>query len=224
MRVLVVDDDQALRRAVGRALEFEGYLVEVAEDGAQALAVFERADPPFDVVVLDLLMPNLDGMATCRMLRAGSSVPILMLTARDAIGDRVDGLDAGADDYLVKPFELAELTARLRALLRRTTESAGPLRYGDLELDLGEHRVHRAGRQIELTKIEFSLLEFLLANPRRVVDRATIYRQVWGYDIDLASNSLEVYISALRRKIEAGDRPRLIQTVRGIGYALRAEP
>jgi two-component system response regulator MprA len=222
--VLVVDDDQALRRAVARALEFEGYLVEVAEDGAQALTIFEEADPPFDVVVLDLLMPNLDGMATCRMLRATSSVPILMLTARDAIGDRVDGLDAGADDYLVKPFELAELTARLRALLRRTTDSAGPLSYGDLELDPGEHRVHRAGRQIELTKIEFSLLELLLANPRRVLDRATIYRQVWGYDIDLASNSLEVYISSLRRKIEAGNHPRLIQTVRGIGYALREEP
>jgi two-component system, OmpR family, response regulator MprA len=222
--VLVVDDDVALRRAVARALGFERYLVEVAEDGAQALAIFEGADPPFDVVVLDLLMPNLDGMATCRMLRATSSVPILMLTARDAVSDCVDGLDAGADDYLVKPFELAELTARLRALLRRTTESAGPLRYGELKLDPSEHRVYRAGQQIELTKIEFSLLEFLLANSRKVLARATIYEQVWGYDIDLSSNSLEVYISSLRRKIEAGGRPRLIQTIRGIGYALREEP
>lgn len=224
IRVLVVDDDQALRRAVARALELEGYLVEVAEDGAQALTLFENAALPFDAVILDLLMPNLDGIATCRALRLTSRVPILMLTARDAIDDRVDGLDAGADDYLVKPFVLAELSARLRALLRRTATNPRPFRYGELELDPTEHRVRRAGRQIELTKTEFSLLELLIANPRRVLTRATIYEKVWGHDLDLTSNSLEVYISTLRRKTEADGRPRLIHTIRGIGYALREEP
>ena len=224
IRVLVVDDDQALRRAVARALELEGYLVEVAEDGAQALRLFENAALPFDAVILDLLMPNVDGIATCRALRATSRVPILMLTARDAIDDRVDGLDAGADDYLVKPFVLAELSARLRALLRRAATSPRPFRYGELELDPSEHRVRRAGRQIELTKIEFSLLELLIANPRKVLARETIYEKVWGHSLDLTSNSLEVYISTLRRKTEAGGRPRLIHTIRGIGYALREEP
>jgi len=222
--VLLVDDDESLRRAVARALELDGYLVDVAEDGAQAISVFERAAAPFDAIILDVLMPNLDGIATCRALRKTSNVPILMLTARDAIDDRVDGLDAGADDYLVKPFALAELSARLRALLRRTVGTTQSLRYGELELDPSERRVYHAGRQIELTKIEFSLLELLLANPRRVLTRATIYERVWGGNLDNASNSLEVYISSLRRKTETEGHPRLIQTIRGVGYALRDEP
>ncbi len=220
-RVLVVDDDAALRAALARALALEGYDVDVAEDGARAVARFEDGDAP-DVVVLDVLMPNLDGLGACRRIRARSDVPILMLTARDEIGDRIEGLDAGADDYLGKPFAVAELLARLRALLRRST-SDGVLRYADLELNLDERRGRRGACEFELTRIEFALLELLLHNPRKVLDRATVFQQVWGYDIELSSNSLEVFIGALRRKTESGGAPRLIHTIRGVGYVLREQ-
>ena len=221
-RVLVVDDDAALRAALARALALEGYDVDVAEDGARAVARFEDGDAP-DVVVLDVLMPNLDGLGACRHIRARSDVPILMLTARDEIGDRIAGLDAGADDYLGKPFAVAELLARLRALLRRSTSAHGVLRYADLELNLDERRGRRGACEFELTRIEFALLELLLHNPRKVLDRATVFQQVWGYDIELSSNSLEVFIGALRRKTESGGAPRLIHTIRGVGYVLREQ-
>lgn len=221
-RVLVVDDDAALRAALARALSLEGFDVEVAEDGERAVAHFEHGGVP-DVVVLDVLMPNLDGLSACRQIRAQSDVPILMLTARDDVGDRVEGLDAGADDYLGKPFAVAELLARLRALLRRTTSEHGVLRYADLELNLDEYRARRGTSELELTRIEFALLELLLRNPRKVLDRGTIFQQVWGYDIELSSNSLDVFIAALRRKTEADGAPRLIHTIRGIGYILREQ-
>ena len=221
-RVLVVDDDAALREALARALSLEGYDVEVAVDGERAVARFDEVDPP-DVVVLDVLMPNLDGLGACRQIRARSDVPILMLTARDDIGDRVEGLDAGADDYLGKPFSVAELLARLRALLRRTTSEHGVLRYADLELNLDEYRARRGTSELRLTRIEFALLELLLRNPRKVLDRGTIFHQVWGYDIELSSNSLDVFIGTLRRKTEADGAMRLIHTVRGIGYILRGQ-
>jgi two-component system, OmpR family, response regulator MprA len=174
-------------------------------------------------MILDVLMPGVDGLEVCRRLRAaGSSLPVLMLTARDAVDDRVAGLDAGADDYLVKPFALAELLARVRALLRRTGESPdGALRFADLELEPGTRTVTRGGEPIELTRTEFNLLELFLRNPRQVLTRSVIFERVWGYDFGFASNSLDVYIGYLRRKTEAGGRPRLIQTVRGVGYALR---
>jgi two-component system, OmpR family, response regulator MprA len=222
--VLVVDDDRSLRRAISRALELEGYEVQVAEDGVQALTFFDNEVTPPDVVVLDILMPNLDGLTTCRAIRAKSRVPILMLTARQSVDERVEGLEAGADDYLSKPFAVVELIARVRALLRRTSFDEDVLRYVDLELDRGERRARRGGRQLELTRIEFSLLELLMSHPRKVLSRATIFEQVWGYDLAFASNSLEVYIGYLRRKTEAGDGTRLIHTVRGIGYVLRDEP
>ena len=223
-RVLVVDDDEALRRAVVRALELEGYDVVAASDGMEALRHMEQSAPPPDLIVLDLLMPKMDGLSACRAIRLRSEVPILMLTARGSVDDRVEGLDAGADDYLPKPFAVAELLARLRALLRRTTSSEGVLRYADLELNPGERRVSRAGHRIELTRIEFALLEVFLSRPRLVISRHSIFQQVWGYDLDLASNSLEVYIGYLRRKTEAHGGRRLIQTVRGIGYVLRENP
>lgn len=222
--ILVVDDDRSLREAIVRALELEGYIVSAAEDGVQALSYFGEGLATPDVVVLDVLMPNLDGITTCRAIRARSRVPILMLTARQGVSDRVEGLDAGADDYLSKPFAVAELLARLRALLRRTTMLEGELRYEDLVLDRAERRVTRAGRVIDLTRIEFSLLELFLSHPRKVMARAAIFTTVWGYDPDLASNSLEVYVSGLRRKTEAGGGSRLIQTVRGFGYVLRDTP
>jgi two-component system response regulator MprA len=222
--VLVVDDDPSLRRAVSRALELEGYEVEVAEDGLQALNFFDDGATPPDVVVLDVLMPNLDGLTTCRAIRTESRVPILMLTARHSVDERVEGLEAGADDYLAKPFALVELIARVRALLRRTNFDEDVLRYADLELDRGERCARRADRRLELTRIEFSLLELLMLHPRKVLSRATIFEQVWGYDIAYASNSLEVFIGYLRRKTEAEGGPRLIHTVRGIGYVLRDEP
>jgi two-component system response regulator MprA len=224
-RVLVVDDDEALRRAVVRALELEGYSVTAASDGVEALrAVEDEFVSPPDVIVLDVLMPNLDGLSTCRAIRSRSRVPILMLTARQSVDERVEGLDAGADDYLAKPFAVVELLARLRALLRRTASGAGVLRYDDLVLDPNERRVSRGRRQIELTRIEFALLELFLSQPRRVISRRAIFQQVWGYDLDLASNSLEVYVGYLRRKTEAGGDRRLIQTVRGVGYVLREDP
>jgi two-component system, OmpR family, response regulator MprA len=223
-RILVVDDDRSLRRAVTRALELEGYDVETAEDGVQALAFFgEKNQQEPDLVVLDVLMPNLDGLAACRAIREQSEVPILMLTARVAVEERVEGLEAGADDYLTKPFAVIELIARVRALLRRSG-SAGEedqLRYADLELHRAERRASRGGRELELTRIEFALLELLMSHPRKVLGRETIFNSVWGYDLNYASNSLEVYIGYLRRKTEAAGEPRLIQTIRGVGYTLR---
>jgi two-component system response regulator MprA len=220
-RVLVVDDDHSLRRALARALELEGYDVAVAGDGVEALAFFDGDVRAPDAVVLDVLMPNLDGMTTCAKIRGLSTVPILMLTARSGVDERVEGLDAGADDYLAKPFAVVELLARIRALLRRTAPGTDVLEYADLRLDSAERRVSRAGRPIELTRIEFSLLELLMRHPRKVLSRAAIFEEVWGYDMDLASNSLEVYIGYLRRKTEAAGGVRLIQTMRGIGYVLR---
>jgi two-component system response regulator MprA len=222
-RVLVVDDDRSLRRAVARALELEGYEVQVAEDGVEALAFIDDDVTPPDAIVLDILMPNLDGLTACRAIRAKSRVPILMLTARQSVDERVEGLEAGADDYLSKPFAVVELIARVRALLRRTSFDEDLLRYADLELDRGARRARRGNRHFELTRIEFSLLELLMSHPRKVLSRATIFEQVWGYDLAFASNSLEVYVGYLRRKTEAEGCSRLIHTVRGIGYVLRGE-
>jgi two-component system response regulator MprA len=220
-RVLVVDDDLPLRRALARALELEGYDVEVAADGVQALASFGAGFTP-DALVLDVLMPNLDGLATCRTLRdRGESVPILMLTARQTVEDRVEGLDAGADDYLAKPFAVLELLARLRALMRRRGAEDDVLRHGDLELDPAERRAYRAGRRIELSRIEFALLTLFMSKPNRVLTRAAIFEEVWGYDMEYASNSLEVYVGYLRRKTEVGGASRLIHTIRGVGYVMR---
>ena len=224
MRVLVVDDERAVRESLQRALELEGYDVELAADGEEAI---ERltATSPADAVILDVLMPGIDGLEVCRRLRAaGSAVPVLMLTARAEVDSRVAGLDAGADDYLPKPFALAELLARLRALLRRTAngdEGSHVLRFGDLELDLGTREVRRGSLSIELTRTEFSLLELFLRNPRQVLTRSIIFERVWGYDFGPTSNSLDVYIGYLRRKTEDGGASRMIHTVRGIGYALR---
>jgi two-component system response regulator MprA len=222
MKILVVDDERAVRDSLRRALELEGYQVELAADGAEAIERLTTDGGP-DAVVLDVLMPGIDGIEVCRYIRrTGSSLPVLMLTARDAVGDRVAGLDAGADDYVVKPFALEELLARVRALLRRATP--GPdevLRFADLELSPSRREVRRAGEPVELTRTEFNLLELFLRNPRQVLTRSVIFERVWGYDFGFASNSLDVYIGYLRRKTEDGGRPRLIQTVRGVGYALR---
>ena len=220
--LLVVDDEPAVREALRRALELEGYRVELAEDGADALARIAAKEP--DAVVLDILMPVVDGLTVARRLRdQDNPVPILMLTARDSVGDRVAGLDAGADDYLVKPFALEELLARVRALLRRTDPAArgGVLQFADLELAPATHEVRRGDRLVELTRTEFHLLELFLRNPRQVLTRSLIFERVWGYDFGPTSNSLDVYVGYLRRKTEAGGEPRLIQTVRGVGYALR---
>jgi two-component system, OmpR family, response regulator MprA len=221
-RLLVVDDDRAVRESLRRALALEGYDVELAEDGADALARVAAAPP--DAIVLDVLMPDVDGLAVCRRLRdAGNRVPVLMLTARESVGDRVAGLDSGADDYVVKPFALEELLARLRALLRRG-DAAAPgdvLSFADLTLDTATRDVRRGERQIELTRTEFSLLELFLRNPRQVLTRSLIFERVWGYDFGPMSNSLEVYVGYLRRKTEAAGEPRLIHTARGVGYALR---
>ncbi len=220
-RILVVDDDRAVRESLRRALTLEGYEVEMAADGVEALVKAAGAAP--DALVLDVLMPAPDGLTVCRTLRQrGDRVPVLMLTARDAVGDRVAGLDSGADDYLVKPFALEELLARLRALLRRTDPAAGGLlRFADLSLDPATRDVRRGRRRIELTRTEFSLLELFLRNPRQVLTRSLIFERVWGYDFGPTSNSLDVYIGYLRRKTEAGGEPRLIHTVRGVGYVLR---
>jgi len=224
VKILVVDDERAVRESLRRALELEGYDIELAADGQEALLRLEtNGDTQPDAVILDVLMPTMDGLEVCRRLRrAGNRVPVLMLTARDEIENRVAGLDAGADDYVTKPFALEELVARVRALLRRT--SAGEderLRFADLELNPGTREVRRSGDPIELTRTEFALLELFMTNPRQVLTRSIIFERVWGYDFGFASNSLDVYIGYLRRKTEAGDRPRLIQTVRGVGYALR---
>ena len=221
MRILVVDDDPAVSGALNRALRLEGYEVTLAADGPQALE--EIAIRPPDAVVLDIGLPVIDGLDVCRRLRAaGDDTPVLMLTARDAINDRVQGLDAGADDYLVKPFALAELLARLRALLRRRPEDAGEvLRFSDLTLDPTTREVHRGDRQFTLTRIEFDLLELLLRHPRQVMTRELILDRVWGYTFDSGTNSLAVYVGYLRRKTEANGEPRLIHTARGVGYVLR---
>ncbi len=226
MKILVVDDERAVRESLRRALELESYEVELAADGEAALDRLAAASPP-DALILDVLMPGIDGLELCRRLRAqGSAMPVLMLTARAEIDSRVAGLDAGADDYLPKPFALAELLARLRALLRRAGngDHAGDvLRFADLQLDVGTREVRRGDLSIDLTRTEFSLLELFLRNPRQVLTRSIIFERVWGYDFGPTSNSLDVYIGYLRRKTEEGDAPRLIHTVRGVGYALREQ-
>jgi two-component system response regulator MprA len=234
VRILVVDDEAAVRDSLSRTLRFEGYEVGVAEDGLTALELIRDREP--DAVVLDVMMPRLDGLETCRRLRAeGRLLPVLMLTARDTVGDRVAGLDAGADDYLVKPFALQELLARLRALLRRSLlvglgdppaapAPDGPLRFADLELDLATREVRRGGREVRLTRTEFAILEVFLRHPRQVLTRPVLFEQVWGYDFGETSNSLHVYLGYLRRKLEAGGEPRLLHTVRGVGYVLREQP
>lgn len=222
-RVLLVEDDRGVRDSLARALGFEGYDVTTAPDGIEAMQVVEGVAP--DVIVLDLMMPVMSGLEVARRLRArGDATPILMLTARHEVSDRVEGLDAGADDYLVKPFALDELLARIRALLRRTEGVPGEssvLEVADLRLDTDARRVFRGDREIELTKTEFDLLELLMRNAGIVLSREQIYEDIWGYDFESSSNSLDVYIGYLRRKTEAGDEPRLIQTVRGVGYVLR---
>jgi len=221
--VLLAEDDRGVRESLVRALTFEGYEVEAVSDGAQALeAVTER--PP-DVVVLDVMMPYVDGLTVCRQLRDRyRTLPILMLTARHEVSDRVAGLDAGADDYVVKPFALGELLARLRALLRRTSlsDSTESLQVGDLVLDAQSRRAERNGRVMDLTKTEFDLLELLMLNTGIVLTRDTIYQRIWGYDFETSSRSLDVYVGYLRAKTEAGGEPRLLHTVRGVGYVLRA--
>jgi two-component system response regulator MprA len=222
MKIMVVDDERPVRESLRRALELEGYEIDLAEGGGEALEKLEGESQP-DALVLDVLMPGIDGLEVCRRLRReGNQLPVLMLTARAEIENRVAGLDAGADDYLTKPFALEELLARLRALLRRAGQDGREvLRFADLELDPGTREVRRGGEQIELTRTEFSLLELFMLNPRQVLTRSIIFERVWGYDFGFASNSLDVYIGYLRRKTEVCGRPRLIQTVRGVGYALR---
>ncbi|MFF1699530.1 response regulator transcription factor [Streptomyces sp. NPDC058257] len=227
-RILIVDDEPAVREALQRSLAFEGYGTEVAVDGADALEKAAAYRP--DLVVLDIQMPRMDGLTAARRLRStGALTPILMLTARDTVGDRVTGLDAGADDYLVKPFELDELFARIRALLRRSSYAAGAgqaeegdtLAFADLRMDLATREVTRGMRTVELTRTEFTLLEMFLAHPRQVLTREQILKAVWGFDFEPSSNSLDVYVMYLRRKTEAGGEPRLVHTVRGVGYVLR---
>jgi two-component system, OmpR family, response regulator MprA len=222
VNVLVVDDDTTVRDSIDRALRVNGFDVTLAGDGREALD--QMACAPFDAVILDVLMPGVDGLAVCRSLRGtGNSVPILMLTARDAVPDRVTGLEAGADDYLVKPFALEELLARLRALLRRTMPAVGDrvLRFADVTLDAGSFEVHRGGRKVDLRRMEFLLLELFLLNPRQLLSRTTIYERVWGYDFGPSSNSLDVQLGQLRQRLEAGGEARLIHTIRGMGFILR---
>lgn len=229
MNILVVDDDRAVRDSLRRSLTFNGYTVETAHDGLDALEKLAAQRP--DALVLDVMMPRVDGLEVCRRLRgAGDDLPILMLTARDSVSERVAGLDAGADDYLPKPFALEELLARLRALLRRSTvdpdaeEENETLEFAGLTLDVGSREVARDGRSISLTRTEFSLLEMLMCNPKRVLTRGRILEEVWGYDFPTSGNALEVYIGYLRRKTEAEGESRLIHTVRGVGYVLRDSP
>jgi two-component system response regulator MprA len=237
VRVLVVDDEAAVRDSLSRTLRFEGYEVAVAEDGLAAVELVRGHEP--DVVIMDVMMPRLDGLEACRRLRAeGLLLPVLMLTARDSVGDRVAGLDAGADDYLVKPFALQELLARLRALLRRSlltgpNDPADPaaagagaevLSFAGLTLDPATREVRRGTREIRLTRTEFAILEVFLRHPRQVLTRPVLFEHVWGYDFGETSNSLHVYLGYLRRKLEADGEPRLLHTVRGVGYALRDQP
>ena len=227
MRILVVDDDRAVRESLRRSLAFNGYTVDLAEDGVEALEAITNERP--DALVLDVMMPRLDGLEVCRQLRSsGDDLPILVLTARDTVSERVSGLDAGADDYLPKPFALEELLARLRALLRRTGPEDGGdgavMTFADLTLDPSTRDVHRGDRLISLTRTEFSLLEMLIANPRRVLTRSRILEEVWGFDFPTSGNALEVYVGYLRRKTEAEGESRLIHTVRGVGYVLRETP
>jgi two-component system response regulator MprA len=231
MRILVVDDDRAVRESLRRSLQFNGYTVQLAGDGQQAMEVLAMQRP--DAMVLDVMMPRVDGLEVCRRLRGtGDDLPILVLTARDAVSDRVAGLDAGADDYLPKPFALEELLARLRALLRRSPPdiagvagaAGAALAFADLVLDQGTREVARGGRRISLTRTEFSLLELFMRHPRQVLTRSRILEDVWGYDFPTSGNALEVYVGYLRRKTEAGGEPRLIHTMRGVGYALRETP
>lgn len=223
-RILVVEDDPQVREALIRALRYEGYTVDSATDGGKALEAVAGSLP--DAIVLDVMMPFVDGLETCRRLRArGVTIPILILTALGEVADRVDGLDAGADDYMVKPFALEELLARIRALLRRSTGDVTDLISAEgLTMSLDTREVVRDGEPIQLTKTEFDLLELLMRNAGRVVARDTIYREIWGFDFETSSNSLDVYIGYLRRKTEDGDKPRLIQTVRGVGYVIRQSP
>jgi len=219
-RILVIEDEDRILQFLRRGLTYEGYRVETAGDGASGLAS-ARETPP-DVVILDWMLPGLDGLEVCRRLRAAGDVPILMLTAKEAVSDRVQGLDAGADDYLVKPFEFDELLARLRALLRRAhPEATDVLAFGDLRLDTGTHQAFRGDRQVDLTAKEYELLELFLRNPRQVLTREVIFDRVWGYDFGGESNIIEVYVRYLRQKTEASGEPRLLHTVRGVGYVLR---
>jgi two-component system, OmpR family, response regulator MprA len=221
-RVLVVDDDPAVRSAIARALRVD-YEVGEAADGADALA--QHSSTPADAIVLDLLMPEIGGLDVCRSLRhRGDPVPVLVVTARDAVDDRVEGLDAGADDYLVKPFAVEELRARVRALLRRTGAGNDAVQFADVTLDVATREVYRGERRLQLTRTEFNLLELFMRNPKQVLTRSQIYERVWGYDFGATSNALWVYIGYLRRKLEEGGESRLLHTVRGVGYALREEP
>lgn len=227
MKILIVDDDQAVRDSLSRSLTFNGYEVELAGDGVEAVERVDENRP--DALILDVMMPRRDGLEVCRILRSrGDDIPVLMLTARDAVSERVAGLDAGADDYLQKPFALEELLARLRALLRRTgpgtDEENEVLTFEDLSMDVGTREVSRGERKINLTRTEFSLLELLMHNPRRVLTRTLILEEVWGYDFPTSGNALEVYIGYLRKKTEGEGESRLIHTVRGVGYVLRENP
>ena len=221
--ILVIEDDEGILQVLQRGLSYEGYSVETALDGRDGLAR-ARLRPP-TLVILDWMLPGLDGLEVCQRLRAAGNVPILMLTAKDTVADRVEGLDAGADDYLVKPFEFDELLARIRALLRRAKPEGAPevVAFADLKLDTGTHQVFRGEREIELTAKEFELLELFLRHPRQVLTRDVIYDRVWGYDFGGESNIIEVYVRYLRQKTEEAQEPRLIHTVRGVGYVLREE-
>jgi two-component system response regulator MprA len=228
--IVIADDEDAVCDSLSRTLRFEGYTVEIAKDGQKALEVIRESRP--DGVILDVTMPVLDGLEACRRLRAeGNLVPVLMLTARGEVTARVAGLDAGADDYLAKPFALQELLARVRALLRRaryepesTVESPADLRFADLTLNPDTREVVRAGRQLRLTRTEFSILELFLRHPRQVLTRSVLFEQIWGFDFGSSSNSLDVYLGYLRRKLESDGDRRLLHTVRGVGYVLREEP